>query len=68
MLIIYHDMTWISQQVYIPYSDLQMVVAFTRGDVKLDVVKGGKFELFGGNISGEYENIVSFFWKLHSLV
>ena len=38
---------------------LQMVVAFTRGDVKLDVEKGGKFELFGGNISGEFSELVS---------
>lgn len=48
-----------------PYFDFQMVVAFTRGDVKLDLVKGGKFELFGGNISGEYENLVSLFGRLH---
>lgn len=37
-----------------------MVVAFTRGDVKLEVEKGGKFEFFGGNISGEFESLVSF--------
>lgn len=38
---------------------LQMVAAFTRGDVKLEVEKGGKFEFFGGNISGEFEELVS---------
>ena len=36
-----------------------MVAAFTRGDVKLEVEKGGKFEFFGGNISGEFEELVS---------
>lgn len=38
---------------------VQMVAAFTRGDVKLEVEKGGKFEFFGGNISGEFEELVS---------
>lgn len=42
---------------------LQMVAAFTRGDVKLEVEKGGKFEFFGGNISGEFESLVSFWTK-----
>ncbi|XP_042867010.1 activator of 90 kDa heat shock protein ATPase homolog 1-like [Penaeus japonicus] len=46
-----------ADDIYRALTVREMVVAFTRGDVKLDVVKGGKFELFGGNISGEYENI-----------
>lgn len=36
-----------------------MVQAFTQGPVKLDVKKGGKFELFGGNIHGEFVEVVS---------
>ena len=31
-----------------------MVIAFTKGAVKLEAKKGGKFELFGGNIYGEF--------------
>ena len=38
----------------------QMLCAFTRNDVKIDVQKGGKFELFGGSIVGEFVEIVSF--------
>lgn len=36
-----------------------MVQAFTQGPAKLEVKKGGKFELFGGNIHGEFIEIVS---------
>lgn len=31
-----------------------MVQAFTRGPVKLEPKKGGKFEFFGGNVHGEF--------------
>ena len=31
-----------------------MVAAFTKGPVKLEPKKEGKFELFGGNIQGEF--------------
>lgn len=36
-----------------------MVQAFTQGPAKLEVKKGGKFELFGGNIHGEFLEVVS---------
>jgi activator of HSP90 ATPase len=36
-----------------------MVEAYTRGPVKMDSKPGGKFELFGGNIFGEFLEIVS---------
>ena len=36
---------------------LKMVTAFTRNEVKLKVEKGGKFELFGGNILGEFQEL-----------
>lgn len=34
-----------------------MVQAFTKGPVKLELKKGGKFELFGGNIHGDFMDI-----------
>lgn len=34
-----------------------MVQAFTKGPVKLEPKKHGKFELFGGNIYGEFLEI-----------
>jgi len=37
-----------------------MVQAFTRGPVKMDTKPGGKFELFNGNIFGEFIEIVSY--------
>ena len=37
-----------------------MVTAFTRNAVKMDLVKGGKFELFGGNITGIFDELVSY--------
>lgn len=37
---------------------LQMVMAFTKGPVKLEPKNGGKFELFGGNIHGEFLELV----------
>lgn len=36
----------------------QMVAAFTRGEAKLVAEKGGKFALFGGNICGEFVDLV----------
>lgn len=35
-----------------------MVMAFTHGPVTLELKKGGKFDLFGGNIHGEFLEIV----------
>jgi hypothetical protein len=35
-----------------------MVQAFTHGPVKLEAQKGGKFELFGGNICGVFVELV----------
>lgn len=33
--------------------------AFTQGPAKVELKKGGKFELFGGNIHGDFVEIVS---------
>lgn len=40
------------------FSKKELLSAFTRGDVKLDFVKGGEFVLFGGNISGRFTEII----------
>lgn len=37
---------------------IEMVTAFTRGAVKLDPFKGGKFDMFGGNITGTFLELV----------
>lgn len=46
------------QEFYDSMTRIEMVTAFTKGPVKLDAVKGGKFELFGGNITGTFEELV----------
>ncbi|XP_046388362.1 activator of 90 kDa heat shock protein ATPase homolog 1 [Ischnura elegans] len=35
----------------------ELVEAFTNGPVVLEPVKGGKFEFFGGNVSGEFMEV-----------
>lgn len=47
-----------ADDLYRALTQREMVIAFTRGDVKLELVKGGKFELFGGNITGEFMELV----------
>ncbi|CAG2055290.1 unnamed protein product, partial [Timema podura] len=39
-------------------STIMLVQAFTRGPVKLEAEVGGKFELFGGNIHGDFVELV----------
>ncbi|EFN89970.1 activator of 90 kDa heat shock protein ATPase homolog 1 [Harpegnathos saltator] len=39
------------------FSTVEMVQAFTRGPVRLELKKYGQFELFGGNIHGEFVEI-----------
>ncbi|KAK4297341.1 hypothetical protein Pmani_030221 [Petrolisthes manimaculis] len=46
-----------AEDLYRALTQREMVAAFTRGDVKLEVEKGGKFEFFGGNISGEFVSL-----------
>ena len=36
-----------------------MTVAFTRSSVKMEPVKGGLFELFGGAVTGSFIELVS---------
>ncbi|KAF2884889.1 hypothetical protein ILUMI_21260 [Ignelater luminosus] len=47
-----------AQDLYDALTKIEMVTAFTRSEVKLDPVKGGVFELFGGNISGVFDELV----------
>ncbi|KRT82614.1 hypothetical protein AMK59_4095 [Oryctes borbonicus] len=47
-----------AQEFYDAMTRIEMVTAFTRGPVKIDPVKGGKFELFRGNIIGSFVELV----------
>lgn len=47
-----------AQDFYNALTKIEMVTAFTRGQVKLDAVNGGVFELFGGNISGTFVELI----------
>lgn len=47
-----------AQEFYDALTRIEMVTAFTRAHVKLDPIKGGRFELFNGNISGKFEELI----------
>lgn len=47
-----------AQEFYDVLTKVEMVMAFTKGPVKLDAEKGGKFVLFGGNITGEFIDLI----------
>lgn len=46
-----------AQEFYDALTRIEMVTAFTRAYVKLDATKGGKFELFEGNIVGQFTEL-----------
>nr|XP_033326795.1 activator of 90 kDa heat shock protein ATPase homolog 1 [Megalopta genalis] len=46
-----------AEDFYNVFTKNEMVQAFTKGPVKLEPKKSGKFELFGGNIHGEFTEI-----------
>lgn len=46
-----------AEEFYNVFTTIEMVQAFTKGSVKLEPKKGGKFELFGGNICGDFIDI-----------
>lgn len=50
-----------ADQLYLTFTDQQRLSAFTRGSVKKfeGAHVGGKFELFDGNVSGEYTELDS---------
>ncbi|EPE27752.1 Activator of Hsp90 ATPase, Aha1 [Glarea lozoyensis ATCC 20868] len=49
-----------ASELYQTFTDPQRITAFTRAAPKLfeGAKKGGKYELFGGNVSGEYLELV----------
>jgi len=49
-----------ASELYQTFTDPQRIAAFTRAAPKLfeGAKKGGKFELFGGNVTGEYLELV----------
>jgi len=47
-----------AQDLYAALTRIEMVTAFTRSEVKLDPVKGGIFELFGGNVTGTFDELI----------
>ncbi|XP_037036092.1 activator of 90 kDa heat shock protein ATPase homolog 1 [Bradysia coprophila] len=47
-----------SNEIYDAWTKQEMVCAFTRGPCKLEAKKGGIFELFGGNITGKFEELI----------
>lgn len=49
-----------ASELYKTFTDPQRIAAFTRAAPKLfeGAKKGGKFELFGGNVTGEYLELV----------
>ena len=46
------------EEIYRALTTIEMVQAFTHGPVTLEPTKGGKFEFFGGNIFGEFLELV----------
>ena len=44
--------------LYRSLTDRDMVCAFTRDNVQYEAEKGGRFSLFGGNITGTFTNLV----------
>ncbi|EEB14998.1 conserved hypothetical protein [Pediculus humanus corporis] len=46
------------EELYRALTCYDLVVAFTHGPVKLDLQKGGEFELFGGYVHGKFIEIV----------
>lgn len=47
-----------ADEFYNAMTRIEMVTAFTQGHVKMDPEKGGKFALFGGNVTGEFKELV----------
>jgi activator of HSP90 ATPase len=49
-----------ASELYLTFTDPQRISAFTRAAPKLfeGAKKGGKFELFGGNVAGEFLDLV----------
>merc|ERR1712130_988028 len=46
------------QLLYEAFTDPRMIQAFTRAPAEVDLKVGGKFQLFGGSIEGEWTELV----------
>uniref|UniRef100_A0A8D8SUN4 Activator of 90 kDa heat shock protein ATPase homolog 1 n=1 Tax=Cacopsylla melanoneura TaxID=428564 RepID=A0A8D8SUN4_9HEMI len=47
-----------AEQFYDALTNPDFVKVFTNGPVRMDAQKGGKFDMFGGNINGEFVELV----------
>lgn len=56
-LLLQHTFKCRADELYHAFTVTEMVTAFTRNSVKMEPVKGGKFELFGGNITGTFDQL-----------
>ena len=45
-----------------------MIRAFTQCDAHIDATKGGRFQMYGGNVCGEFSELVCQIDKLEMLV
>jgi len=55
---IHQSFVCMGSELYQALTIPEMVSAFTNGPVKLEAKKGGRFELFGGNIHGDFVELV----------
>ncbi|XP_067013635.1 activator of 90 kDa heat shock protein ATPase homolog 1 [Anabrus simplex] len=53
-----HKFQCTAEEIYNVLTMKEFLQAFTQGPVKVDATKGGKFEFFGGNIHGEFVELV----------
>lgn len=53
-----HNFQCTGEEIYKALTDVQMASAFTNGPAKIEAKKNGKFELFGGNVHGEFTELV----------
>jgi len=45
------------EEIYNVFTELEFIRAFTRGPATVDAVKGGKFVMFDGNVTGEFTEL-----------
>lgn len=60
-----------ASELYNALTTVEMVMAFTRGPVTMEPIKGGEFKLFGGNVEGKFQELVPYSkiaqtWRLRS--
>lgn len=47
-----------AKDLYDVFTTTELAVAFTHGPAKIEATRGGEFLLFGGNISGKFEELI----------